>query len=100
MAWGAAVVARAEDLRELIQGEAKLECPLCELDALNGCRREHPVTTVRPLRSREDAELLVMTERIGTDASQARKLSRAQGSATHLNSMNPRIGSRVKHFVS
>src|SRR5271157_2869623 len=41
-----------------------------------------------------------MADCVPTDASQAGKLSRAQRIGTHSISMNPGIGSRVKHFFN
>ena len=93
------MVVGAEDFRQLPKRKPKLECPLCKSDTLNGRWREHPVTTIGPQGRGKNAELLVMTERIGTDASKARQLSRAQRNAVHGTSMNPRMGSIVKHFV-
>lgn len=100
MARNAAVVPRAENLREFVQRETELQSPLCKLDALNGRGREYAIPPTCPLRCWKDAELLIVTQCIGTDASQACKLSRTQVIAIHQNSMNLGIGSRVKLCVS
>src|ERR1019366_7962947 len=51
---------------------------------------------------REDSDPLVVADRIGTHAGQTSEFPRSEGfgRSTHsLVSMNPGIGSRVKHFL-
>jgi len=67
MARDTAVVMCSEDFREFSERETQLECPLCKLDALNSRRRKYPITAVRALRCRQDAEPLIVTESIGTE---------------------------------
>ena len=75
-----------------------MECPLRKLDALNGRYRKDPITAVGPLRCRQNAEPLIVAERVRTDTRQTGEFSRSQRIGTHDISINPRMGSRVKGF--
>jgi hypothetical protein len=64
----ASAVPSSENLRKFTQRETQMERTLCEVDALDGCRREQPIPATRPLRRGKDTQSLVMTERVGADA--------------------------------
>ena len=96
----AAIVASPHNVRKLSEGKAELECSLYELNTLDRRWREYTEPPTRPLRSRENADPLVVAERVGADTGKTGEFARAQTRSTHTGSMHPRIGSRVKFFLS
>jgi hypothetical protein len=76
MAWDTAVVACLQNLRKFSQGKAQLQRALRELNSLDGSGWKDSITATRPLRRGQDAETLVVAERIRTDPCQAGKFSR------------------------
>ena len=62
-------IAHSKDGSQLREGEAHLESVLDQPDAVERVRWIIPVASASARRFRQDAQLLVVTERIGTDTS-------------------------------
>ncbi len=89
MTGSAAIVSDAENLGQFAQRETESYSVLRDLNTLNSGSREDPIATRCPRRSSQNAELLIVADRVGTDACKAGEFPRAQGIVSHSPSINP-----------